>query len=264
MDSGPIQEINSWLDNNGTFQEGVSLYLKHGKNKGVMRSLQRCNPSPRSRARLEHQLKKLLPVLDKPKVQPKKKVKPQVTHEPKQVLSRIPDMDPNDVVAYSTSMHTPVDPMMLPTELRKDWFDMVGLQHQSRNLHWSLQTKTDKEDVRSTAEIILKQKERIAQIFARVDHFVKTGEIISSKAPEIDPSKLSDIEIVKTYNYRKTSVSKYQEKVKSLTKDLNKCSDMKQRQKLEAKLNRAQDKLEQHRADRDALKLAIENKQSSS
>ena len=234
-------ELQNWLNSKRDWSQGVALYLKHGKNHHLKRQFSRLPESEQRREKLEHELsglvkqpamaKKPVVLVKKPAKQAQKSEKSSAIKRP---AARLEDLNPHDTLAYTDSRMQKIVFDELPEELKPQY---------------------------KMAHDIVFSKDRAAEIYARIDHWLDKGEVLSTTQPSLNVKTMSDMELLKLEKNTKAYVSTLEKRrIPEIEKKIKSINDHRKRQIEDGKLKLSIEKLNQHRANLLAARNEIESR----
>lgn len=263
-----MEAIKQWLVSSKDYNEGVALYIKHGKNAALKRMLGRSVAGGQIAQKMEYELQKLAAAPMRKKRKPTKKPKA-AKAEPapsayKAVLDKVtlPEANAIDVAAYSESRFDEIIFEELPEELKPAYLKIIDLAKAARKAHWELRgvDLAEKEKRRAMTQFIVETKDEEQRLYERINHWREHGEVLSDKTATEDVAAMLDLQLERFKNNRKASVSRYTKRAAKFESELNKCTDGKKRQYLKHQIVDAKEKLNQHRANLEAATAEIKNR----
>ena len=264
-------ELQNWLNSKRDWSQGVALYLKHGKNHHLKRQFSRLPESEQRREKLEHELsglvkqpamaKKPVVLVKKPAKQAQKSEKSSAIKRP---AARLEDLNPHDTLAYTDSRMQKIVFDELPEELKPQYIQLIDLERKARMIHWELRfidPEKDAERRGKMAHDIVFSKDRAAEIYARIDHWLDKGEVLSTTQPSLNVKTMSDMELLKLEKNTKAYVSTLEKRrIPEIEKKIKSINDHRKRQIEDGKLKLSIEKLNQHRANLLAARNEIESR----
>lgn len=260
-----MNELKKWLASERNWHKGVELYKAHGKNPHLKRQFERLGESPQRRQKLEYELQKLVKAPPAPRAakKPQKTAKKaQKVTQPSTSGTTLQDLSPNAVLAYANPKVQAIQFDTLPEELKPAYLELIDHEKKARMIHWEIRTVDEEEEHdrrEKMAHDIVFAKDRVAEIYERLDHWVKTGEILSTEKPSLNVKTMTDMELLKKEKNLKSSVSRFEKnRIPDIKRKIKTTMVDRKRQIEEGKLKAANELLNQHRADLKAVREEIE------